>query len=382
MVKILTVDIGTGTQDILLFNSRLSIENGYKLILPSPTMMIRSKIHQALEEHRNILLSGVLMGGGPCAWAVSDLLQAGLKVYATAEAAQTMDDDLEKVSRMGVNLVSADEAQNLPSEITRIEMKDFDFNTIAQAFAYFGVSLSDLDALAVAVFDHGNAPADVSDRRFRFDYLERRIRENNHLSAFAYERSQIPSFLTRMKAVAQSAASLQVPLVVMDTAPAAVLGASFDARPAQHPRRMIVNLGNMHTLAFRLAPGGIEGVFEHHTPMLNQAKLEGLLCRFAEGTLTNQQVFEDHGHGALLLSTESFSLDDPELDLIFTGPRRGLMNGSQLKLRFAAPFGDMMLSGCYGLLAAVADILPELAEPILSSLKNHSYSGTEPWNLV
>ncbi len=382
MAKILTVDIGTGTQDILLFDSRLSIENGYKLILPSPTMMIRSRIHQALKEQRSILLSGVLMGGGPCSWAVTDLLQAGLKVYATAEAAQTIDDDLEKVNRMGVNLVSADEAQNLPSEITRIEMKDFDFNTIAQAFACFGVSLSDLDALAVAVFDHGDAPADVSDRRFRFDYLKSRIRENNRLSAFAYEQSQVPHFLTRMKAVAQSAASIQVPLILMDTAPAAVLGASYDSQAAQHPRQLIVNLGNMHTLAFRLTPGGIEGLFEHHTPMLNQAKLEDLLRRFAEGILTDQQVFEDQGHGALLLSNEHFPLSDPQSGIIVTGPRRGLMNGSQLNPLFAAPFGDMMLSGCVGLLAATADILPELSEPIFNALKNHTFTGTEPWNLI
>ena len=38
-MKILTVDIGTGTQDIFLYDSNLDIENGFKLVLPSPQMI-------------------------------------------------------------------------------------------------------------------------------------------------------------------------------------------------------------------------------------------------------------------------------------------------------------------------------------------------------
>jgi uncharacterized protein (DUF1786 family) len=43
-MRILSVDIGTGTQDIFLFDSRVSVENGFKLVLPSPTMMVRRRI--------------------------------------------------------------------------------------------------------------------------------------------------------------------------------------------------------------------------------------------------------------------------------------------------------------------------------------------------
>ena len=35
-----------------------------------------------------------------------------------------------------------------------------------------------------------------------------------------------------------------------------------------------------------------------------------------------------------------------------------------LRPYFPAPFGDMMITGCFGLLAATADVMPELAEPI------------------
>jgi hypothetical protein len=47
---------------------------------------------------------------------------------------------------------------------------------------------------------------------------------------------------------------------------------------------------------------------------------------------------------------------------------------------FATPFGDMMLSGNFGLLAAAADLLPELTEPIQASLSGLS-GGTAPWDM-
>jgi len=39
--------------------------------------------------------------------------------------------------------------------------------------------------------------------------------------------------------------------------------------------------------------------------------------------------------------------------LIATGPRRGMLEGSPLPFEFAAPHGDMMLTGCFGLLRAL-----------------------------
>ena len=363
-MKFLTVDIGTGTQDILLFDSRLNIENGYKFVLPSPTMMVRQKLHDATLNHQDVFLSGVIMGGGPCTIAAKEHIQSGLRLFATPEAAKTFDDDLEKIRKMGIILVSEDECKRLNENVSRIEMKDFDFNRIEHIFSSFGVSLADLNAIAVAVFDHGNAPPEVSDRQFRFDYLDQRIRAENRLSAFAYESQNIPEIMTRFLAVAESAKDIRVPLILMDTAPAAILGATLDPRVARQPRKLILNLGNGHALAFRLGPGGIEGLFEHHTQVLKKNELENLVRELAEGTLSNQQVFTEPGHGALIYSNTRFPLDDPGVEIVVTGPRRNLLKGSSLNPYFAAPFGDMMLTGCFGLLAAIADLLPEFSEVI------------------
>ncbi len=40
-----------------------------------------------------------------------------------------------------------------------------------------------------------------------------------------------------------------------------------------------------------------------------------------------------------------------------------------------------MIAGCFGLLAACADILPELAEPIHASLSGH-LDGAAPWDIT
>ena len=381
-MKILTVDIGTGTQDILLYDSRLDLENGFKLVVPSPTMMVHHQLKQATRRGQPVLLYGVTMGGGPSQWAAEAHLKAGLPVYATPAAARSFNDDLEKIAQMGIQLVSDDEALNLPKDVLRLHLADFDFQAIARAFGLFGASLAALDAVAVAVFDHGDAPPEESDRQFRFDYLDRRIRAENRLSAFAYRAENVPTEMTRLKAVVDSAQGVDAPLLVMDSAPAAVLGATYDPQVAAAPRKLIANVGNFHSLAFRLGPGGIEGVFEHHTGLIDLPKLEHLLRALAVGSLTHGEVFGDHGHGALVYSPQALRLDQGAFDVAVTGPRRGLFkqppNPGGLRPYLAVPFGDMMIAGCIGLLAAAADIMPELAEPVRASL-HQAGGGAAPW---
>ncbi len=390
-MKILTLDVGTGTQDIFLYDSHLDLENGFKLVVPSPTMIVHRQIKEATRRGKAVLLSGVTMGGGPSSWAAEAHARAGQPVYATPDAARSFNDDLDAVAQMGIQVVSEDEAQHLPSTVQRIELRDFDFLAIARALQQFGVSLEGLAAVAVAVFDHGNAPPDVSDRQFRFDYLDERIRRlknaqaKNHLSTFAFLAEQTPPIMTRLQAVVKSARETNsailkdLPLVVMDTAPAAVLGATFDPRVGSRQRVLIANVGNFHTLAFRLGPGGIEGVFEHHTGLLDQPKLEFLLRALADGSLKHADVFGDHGHGALIYDPEPLSLDQGDFGVVVTGPRRGLMRDSSLRPYFAVPFGDMMIAGCFGLLAATADVLPELSQTIHASLSGTG-SSTAPWD--
>jgi uncharacterized protein (DUF1786 family) len=379
-VKILTVDVGTGTQDIFLHNSQVGIENGFKLIVPSPTMMVHRKIKEATQRGDSILLSGVTMGGGPSQWAAEEHIKAGHAVFATPHAARSFNDDLEAVEATGIQVLSEDEADGLPDNVQRIELLDFDFPAIERAFGQFGVSLDNLAAVAVAVFDHGNAPTDISDRQFRFDYIQDRIQATNSLSAFAFHAADVPEIMTRLQAVVQSARGFDAPLIVMDTAPAAVLGATFDPLINSRERILIANIGNFHTLAFRLGPAGIEGVFEHHTGLLDREKLDGLLRGLADGSLKHADVFADHGHGALVINKEPLIFPENDFGVAVTGPRRSMIIGSPLNPYLTAPFGDMMITGCFGLLAATASLIPGMRDEIFASLKGTS-SSTPPWEV-
>ncbi len=382
-MQILTVDIGTGTQDIFLYNSALDLENGYKLVLPAPTMQVHRRLKEATARQETVLLTGYLMGGGPGAWAARDHIRAGGMLYATPAAARTFNDDLDYVQHeLGVRLVSDDEAHALTGDVVRLELKDFDFPRLARAFEDFGVDLK-LDALAVAVFDHGDSPPGYSDRQFRFDYLDAicRASDRKRLTAFAHRGEVIPPAMTRLQAVADTARAqgVEVPLVVMDTAPAAVLGASLDPQVADHIRAgaLIANIGNFHCLAFRLNADGIGGLFEHHTGEVTRDKLDGFITALADGTLQHQDIFDDMGHGALVY--DPTPLPAPRF-LAVIGPRRNLLVGSRHAPYFAVPFGDMMLAGCFGLLAACAEVYPDFATPIQRALAGAA--GAPPWEMA
>jgi uncharacterized protein (DUF1786 family) len=350
-------------------------------VLPSPTIMVARRVRQLVAQKPPLLLTGVTMGGGPSHWAVRDYAASGASVYATADAARTFDDDLMGVRDMGIAVVGEDEAARLAGDaaVVHLQLRDFDYERIATTFAAYGIS-AEFDGVAVAVFDHGAAPPDVSDRQFRFDYLDKRIRAENRLSAFAYPADRIPPIMTRLQAVAQSTATTglpdDVPLMVMDTAPAAVLGATLDPGVMRRDQVLAVNVGNFHTLAFRLGEGGIEGVFEHHTGEIDTAKLDHLIASLADSTLRHADVFDDKGHGALVYDDVPMTFDG----IAVTGPRRGMMRESSLPVRFAVPYGDMMLAGCFGLVRAWADVFPEACEPILASLSG--VDDTAPWELL
>lgn len=69
-------------------------------------------------------------------------------------------------------------------------------------------------------------------------------------------------------------------------------------------------------------------------------KLKDYIRRLADGTLTTEEVFDDGGHGAAVnkpLETDA---------VVVTGPNRLRLLPEAYQ---AAPFGDMMLAGCFGL---------------------------------
>ena len=376
-LRVLAVDVGTGTQDILLFESDRAVENCLQLIMPSPTVIVAEQIRRASQSGAPVVLTGRTMGGGPSAWAARDHALAGHPTFATPDAARTLDDDLSAVEALGITIIDDAEipalARRYGDTLARVRMRDFDAAAIRAAFTSFAVAPA-VDVIAVAAFDHGAAPPGYSDRRFRFDYIERAVRARPEPTAFAYEANAIPADLTRLAAVARDAAEYQPDtetprLFVMDTGAAAVAGALEDQTVISREECLIANIGNFHTLAFHLRGGRILSLFEHHTGELTQPQLEGYLRDLAAGTLENERVFAESGHGALrLVEPGARATDDALPFLAVTGPRRELLRGSTLHPYEAVPHGDMMLAGCFGLLRGVEALAPELAPAIDATL--------------
>jgi uncharacterized protein (DUF1786 family) len=361
-MRILAVDIGTGTQDVLLFDSQQPIENALQLIVPSPTQIAAERIRAATREGEPLVITGVLSGGGPCHWALEDHLKAGLPAFATAEAAATFDDDLERVADMGVTLVSEDEASAGKGML--VELRDLDLKAIRSAFATFGVDTR-FDGLALACLDHGAAPPGYSDRLFRFEHLRRVVEARNDLRAFACLPEELPEYLTRARALL-AAADEGVPAVFLDTGPAAALGALQDPQVAARNEQLALNLGNMHALAFHLRGTEIVSLFEHHTGEVTAEQLVDFTRRLAGGDLPHEEVFESKGHGVYYADGSDRGSGMPFVAV--TGPQRAKLRGSSLDPYFAVPHGDMMVSGCFGLLWAFAEKHPRQAGDILPAL--------------
>jgi uncharacterized protein (DUF1786 family) len=337
------------------------------MIMPSPTEIAARRIREATRAGRAIALSGVTAGGGPCHWALEDHLKAGLAAYATPEAATTFDDDLDSVRRMGVEIVSEDEAQGLDGE--RVRLRDLDLEAIRTAFAAFDVGTR-WDGLALGCLDHGAAPPGYSDRLFRFEHLRGVVEARNDLRAFAYLEEELPDYLTRARALVAAAAG-EAPVVFLDTGPAAALGALQDPRVAASEEQLLLNLGNMHALAFHLRGTRIRSLYEHHTGEVSSEQLVGFTRRLLDGTLTQAEVFETKGHGVYYAEGDGRSTATSRAGgplIAVTGPQRGKLRGSALAPYFAVPHGDMMVSGCFGLVWAFAEKQPQHGEEILAGL--------------
>ena len=369
-MKILAIDMGTGTQDILLFDSTGPVENSVKMVMPSATQIAAARIRRATAAGRPLLLTGVTQGGGPCGWAIEAHRVTGIAAFATPEAAQTFDDDLAEIERIGIRLVSDDEAAKL-TDVERVVLQDLDLPAIRQALAAFDVS-PHFDGIALACLDHGASPPGYSDRLFRFDHLKRVVGAENDLHAFALLPDELPPYLTRARAMLDTARKqdADAPLVFLDTGPAAALGALQDPNVARAATQIVLNLGNMHTLAFHLHGTRIISLFEHHTGELSRDQIVDFTERLIAGTLPHEEVFATKGHGVFYApaASEAPPRDAARPLVAVTGPQRGKVRDSRLGPYFATPHGDMMISGCFGLLQAFAAKYPAHAEEIRHAL--------------
>lgn len=351
-MKILAIDIGAGTEDILLYDDqKKSVENCVKMVLPSPSLVFAAKVNEATRLYKDLFIKGDIIGGGAFSFALREHVEKGLRVLMTEKTAYTVRNDLDEVRELGIEVVKGeDESASFKGDILAIE--EVNLGQLQAFLTEFGETLSDVDVVAIAVQDHGVFPKGASNRKFRIQKMKELLKQNPSPESLAFREDEIPPCYLRMKSAAE-ASRRQLPnanVLIMDTAPAAILGCLKNPAVEEADPVLAVNVGNGHTMAAIIKKGKIVGVMEHHTRLLNPQKIQRLLVDFSDGKLTDEEVFKNNGHGLFFLSKPpGFSKIE---SVAATGPNRNILSKTNLAVHFATPAGDVMMTGPIGLVEA------------------------------
>lgn len=332
---IVAVDVGSGTQDILLTDERLAFHA--KLVLPAPTLLFAAAIRGTRSD---VFCDGYTMGGGAVSAALIRHAEKR-RVVMTPAAARTVRDDLGQVRARGIEIGSEEDMRR---PYRKLSLRDISMASIRDALSSMGYALPERPVVAVAVQDHGVAPRGMGDRQFRFRELGRKIKNGAGFRDFIFTK-KTPKY-SRVSAVIQGLNDEGYDdVLVMDTKVAGIYGGLHGAPlPA-----VAIDVGNGHTTAATVAEdGAIMGIFEAHTSELTPKKMALYITRLAEGTLTNAEIFDEGGHGAYVREAV-----EPKA-VIATGPRRGLALRTRMRIQVmtASPLDDVYMAGPVGMARA------------------------------
>ena len=340
-MRILAIDVGTGTQDIMIYDTEKELENSIKLVLPSPHLYISQQIR---ETENDIYFTGEIMGGGKIKKSLLEHMEKGYKVVMEPTCAKTIRDNIEQVKSLGIEI--ADENKDY-TDYTKIKLGDINIKKLSEFLLGYDLDL-DFDEIAIAVQDHGYNE-NMGDRDFRFEKIRQKVSHPISPLEFGF-KEDMPEYFTRMQAVRRQIKDEgieKLPLV-MDTKFASIAGMCYDEVASRLDSFIVIDIGNGHTTAASIENGKIQGVFEHHTSSLTGESLERYIKRLASGEITHEEVHEDFGHGAHVLNPIT------EIEkVIVSGPKRELIEKTNLDWHHAAPGGDVMMTGTIGLIKII-----------------------------
>ena len=342
-MRILAIDVGTGTQDIMVYDDEKELENSIKAVLPSPHLYISQKIR---ETENDLYFTGEIMGGGKLKNTLLEHMEKGYKVVMEEVPAKTIRDKLSQVEALGIEIATKDKEYKGYSKIT---LGDINITKLSEFLLGYDLEF-DFDEIAIAVQDHGYNE-NMGDRDFRFEKFREKLKEPIKPEEFAF-KGNVPDYYTRMKAVERSVEKegIDIAPLVMDTKFASITGMCYDSLTSKLKSYIAIDIGNGHTTAASIEDGKIQGIFEHHTSSLTPESLENYLRRLADGIITNEEVYNDHGHGAHVINGIS------EIEkVIVTGPKRELIEKTSLDWHHASPGGDVMMTGTVGLIKALEE---------------------------
>ncbi len=333
---LLLLDIGSGTQDVVLALAHMSPENWPQFVLPSPAKIIAQKIQSLTACSKDVWLYGHNMGGGFFR-AVLAHIKAGHKVYCTLEAAAAIHDSIERVQSYGIEI-----RESAPYGAVPVQLADYDPAFWEGFLRQWSLPMP--HQVLAAVQDHG-----VHEQGNRLGRMKawRALLESSAQPEdwlYTHVAEQCPQ-CTRLETLQKLTGG-----PVADTGTAAVLGMFCAPEVLARSQRegiTVINVGNSHTVAMLVYKGKVSGIFEHHT---GQQPLQAFLHDLQEfrlGWLPDEEVRASGGHGTVFGHRDAAAGSFAPTFII--GPRRELLRGQG---QFVAPYGQMMLAGCFGLLRA------------------------------
>ena len=304
--------------------------------MPAPTQLYAAKIRST---RTDIFCDGYTMGGGAITAALVRHAQKH-RVVMTKDAARTIRDDPEQVKERGIEIGTE---SDLREPYRKFTLRDIDMDAFKAAVEGMNYSFPDDLAVAVAVQDHGVAPKGTSDRVFRFRQIGDKIKKGATFRDFIFTK-KTPSY-SRVNAVIRSLNDEGYrDVLVMDTKIAGIFGGLYgEPLPA-----VAIDVGNGHTTAASVAEDGtIVGVFETHTADLTPKKMALYIKKLADGTIRNEEIFDEGGHGAFVKEPIR-----PKI-IAATGPRRDMALKMKLNnVKLATPLDDVYMVGPVGMVRA------------------------------
>lgn len=350
-MKILGIDIGAETKDILLYDSEKDAENCIKMVLPSPTPQYASRIRKVKGD---LSIDGYAIGGGSVAAYLREHIASGNAVFITEKAAFTLYNRLDRVRALGVQVVDRPPREFRGEHIT---LDEVNIGQLKLFLTQFDETLNDLDAVAVAVQDHGVPQKGISQNKFRLLKFKEHFESKPHLQDAVFPDTAVPEQYVRMKSTVESTKRIlpNTRVFVMDSTIAAIAGCLYDCPESTKLDAVTaLNVGNSHVTAAVIAEDKMLAFMEHHTGALNPDKLNDLLRKLRSGNLTDNEVFQDEGHGVFYLAKPQLREEDA---VLATGPQRMMAKKSGLRIHIAAPTGDVMMTGAFGLVMSVEKAL-------------------------
>ena len=303
-MKILAVDIGAGTRDILLYDSEKQLENCIKLVLPSPSPLFAARVAEETARTGDLYFKGCVIGGGSFSRAVKRHVAEGRHVYMQAATAFCLRNNLEDVMATGVEVVERD--AGWVSQEPSSSWTNWTSLRWSPCCCRWGEPGGD-----GCRGGSGAGPWDLSYRceqsqdppGFHAGAADGRPRPNR----LAFLEGEVPDQFPRMRsAMGRLRDQLSCrSLLVMDTAPAAVAGCLADAEVEKRldGNLLVINAGNGHTMCCLLSGGDIVGLLEHHTKYLEPPDVFGAYLElFCDGKARDEDEYMKRGHGLFYLT--------------------------------------------------------------------------------